>query len=276
MVLRYQYDFLPKGIISRLTVKMHRFVLNPEMEWITGVLFERDHTAVLVELLANGSVIELRARGPERQALPSVIASDLDALNESFKDLHDKVDKLIPCNCSHCRTASPLEFFTQESLLRRKENNRLKVECPHSYDDVDVLELLDGIRVDSLPVWAQTEPHVATLAPLRIFLASSAELSEDRDDFCLYFRQQNNQLRIKGVYFEIVRWENFLDAMSETRLQDEYNKAIRDYDIFFCLFFTKMASLLKNNSLLHTSISKIMVDLMFTHSLKILKPGQEI
>ena len=27
--------------------------------------------------------------------------------------------------------------------------------------------------------------------------------------------------------------------MSETRLQDEYNKAIRDCDIFVCLFFTK-------------------------------------
>jgi hypothetical protein len=38
---------------------------------------------------------------------------------------------------------------------------------------------------------------------------------------------------------EIVRWENFLDAMSETRLQDEYNKAICDCDIFICLFFTK-------------------------------------
>jgi internalin A len=38
---------------------------------------------------------------------------------------------------------------------------------------------------------------------------------------------------------EIVRWEDFLDAMSETRLQDEYNKAIRDCDIFVCLFFTK-------------------------------------
>src|SRR5262249_44858750 len=34
-------------------------------------------------------------------------------------------------------------------------------------------------------------------------------------------------------------WENFLDAMSETRLQDEYNKAVQDCDIFVSLFFTK-------------------------------------
>jgi hypothetical protein len=113
------------------------------------------------------------------------------------------------------------------------------VECPSSYEDVDVLELLDGIRVDKLPGWANKEPAAAPPRTIRIFLASSAELREDRDAFDLYLRQQNDQLRKKGVYLEIVRWENFLDAMSETRLQDEYNRAIRDCDIFVCLFFTK-------------------------------------
>ena len=99
LVLRYRYDFLPKGMISRLTVRLHRFVRDPEMAWVTGVLFARETTKVLAEVLANGSEIELRARGPERKALLSVIAADLDALNDSFQGLRDKVDKRIPCNC---------------------------------------------------------------------------------------------------------------------------------------------------------------------------------
>ena len=239
LVLRYRYEFLPKGIISRLTVRLHRFVRNPELAWVTGVLFERDSTAVLVELLANGSEIELRARGPERKALLSVVAADLDALNESFQGLRDRVDKRIPCNCKLCRAAAVPEFFAQRNLLRRKEDRRLRVECPASYEDVDVLELLDGIRVDKLPGWASEAQPATPVRTIRIFLASSAELREDRDAFDLYFRQQNDQLRKEGFYLEIVRWENFLDAMSETRLQDEYNKAIRDCDIFVCLFFTK-------------------------------------
>src|SRR5262249_28588646 len=151
----------------------------------------------------------------------------------------DKVDKHVPCNCKRCRTAPVPEFFAQRHLLRRKEDNRLKVECPRSYEDVDVLELLDGIRVDKLPGWANEEQRATPRSLMRIFLASSAELREDRDAFDLYFRQQNDQLRKKGGYLEIVRWESFLDAMSDTRLQDEYNKAIRDCDIFVCLFFTK-------------------------------------
>ena len=238
-MLRYRYDFLPKGVISRLTVRLHRFVRNPEMAWITGVLFERDSTTVLVEVLPSGREIELRGRGPERKALLSVVAADLDALNESFQGLRDKVDKRIPCNCKRCRVAPVPEFFAQKNLLKRKEDNRLKVECPSSYEDVDVLELLDGIRVDKLPGWAKEEKPATSHRTIRIFLASSSELREDRDAFDLYFRQQNDQFLKKGIYLEIIRWENFLDAMSETRLQDEYNKKVRACDIFVSLFFTK-------------------------------------
>ena len=35
-------------------------------------------------------------------------------------------------------------------------------------------------------------------------------------------------------------WEDFLDAVAKTRLQDEYNQAIRECDVFIMLFFTKV------------------------------------
>jgi anti-anti-sigma regulatory factor len=74
---------------------------------------------------------------------------------------------------------------------------------------------------------------------VQIFLASSEELRKDRDEFEIYFRQLNDELLRQNRYLSIRRWENFLDAMSETRLQDEYNKAIRECDIFVSLFSTK-------------------------------------
>lgn len=77
------------------------------------------------------------------------------------------------------------------------------------------------------------------LRKVHIFLASSEELRKDRDEFEIYFRQLNDELLKQNRYLSIHRWENFLDAMSETRLQDEYNKAIRECDIFLSLFSTK-------------------------------------
>lgn len=75
---------------------------------------------------------------------------------------------------------------------------------------------------------------------VRIFIASSSELKEDRDQFRNYISQQNDLLHKKGLYLELVQWEYFLDAISDSRLQSEYNEAIRSCDIVLCLFFTKV------------------------------------
>jgi hypothetical protein len=74
----------------------------------------------------------------------------------------------------------------------------------------------------------------------KIFLASSSELKEDRKEFEILINRKNNDWVQRGVHLELVVWEDFLDAVSKTRLQDEYNKAIRECDIFVMLFSTKV------------------------------------
>jgi len=75
---------------------------------------------------------------------------------------------------------------------------------------------------------------------IRIFIASSSELKEDRIQFELFIGQKNNHLYKKGLRLEVVQWEYFKDSMSATRLQDEYNKSIRESDFVLCLFYTKV------------------------------------
>ena len=74
----------------------------------------------------------------------------------------------------------------------------------------------------------------------KIFLASSAELKADRDQFEIFIGRKNKDWSAKGVFLELVMWEDFIDAMSQTRLQDEYNKAIAECDLFVMLFWTKV------------------------------------
>lgn len=160
LVLRFNYEFLPKGMISRLMVRQHRFVPRPDLGWVTGVLFERDGSQVLVEVSPKGGEIVLRSKGIDRKALLSVIAAELDALNDTFSGLREKVSKLVPCNCKKCCDRKEPEFFDQKRLFQRKKDDMLSVECPSSYENVDVLELLDGIRVNSLPSWAKNEDNL--------------------------------------------------------------------------------------------------------------------
>ena len=74
---------------------------------------------------------------------------------------------------------------------------------------------------------------------IKIFLASSAELKSDRDDLRLFVSVENDRLHEKGVYLKLIQWEYFLDAVSDTRMQNEYNKALRDCDIVLSLFHTR-------------------------------------
>lgn len=78
------------------------------------------------------------------------------------------------------------------------------------------------------------------MAKKKIFLASSSELKDDRVEFENYINRKNKKWHDKGIFLELIIWEDFLDAMSQNRLQGEYDKAIRECDIFVMLFFTKV------------------------------------
>ena len=78
------------------------------------------------------------------------------------------------------------------------------------------------------------------MSTIKIFIASSSELIEDRDQFRGFIADENNVRQRNGMFLELVRWENFLDSISDTRLQNEYNDAIKESDIVLFLFFTKV------------------------------------
>jgi hypothetical protein len=234
-------------------------VLQPDRSWRSGAYFEHGQSELLARVTSPvGQEIELRARGPERKALLSVISSDLNALNASFEGLRDKVRKFVPCICSKCRRSTTPERYEEDRLLKRKQDGRLTVECPDSYEDVSVLELLDGLNLEAMPPWANPAPQQPSAAEdrrsaadagsgshalrtIQIFLASSSELIEDRDAIELHLLRMNHDyMGQQGIKLQIVRWENFLDAMSQTRLQDEYNEKARGCDIFLSLYKTKV------------------------------------
>ncbi|HAC65716.1 MAG TPA: hypothetical protein DCF68_19845 [Cyanothece sp. UBA12306] len=80
---------------------------------------------------------------------------------------------------------------------------------------------------------------------IKIFLASSSELKEDRQQFEIFINRQNKKYIRQDIFLDLVIWEDFLDAMSATRLQDEYNKAIRECDVVISLFKTKVGQYTK-------------------------------
>ncbi len=74
----------------------------------------------------------------------------------------------------------------------------------------------------------------------KIFIASSNELKDDRDDFREFISVQNDFLHRKGIYLELIQWEYFNDSIVPDGKQNEYNSALKTCDMFVSLFYTKV------------------------------------
>ena len=243
LALRYKYEFLPKGLISRLIVRQNDLVKQPSLAWRNGALFEKEQSELLVEIGPRGNEVILQASGPSKKKLMAIISNELDTLNKSFHGLPEKVSKWIPCTCLDCQGRSNPEIYDYSHLLKKKEHGHQHIECPFKFAQVNINDLLDGIDTtrdrQAKEKALGSSSTVKKERTIKIFLASSSELKTDRDEYDLYFRRRNDSLRKQGVYLEIIRWEYFLDAMTERGLQDEYNKAICNCDIFVSLFWSK-------------------------------------
>lgn len=75
---------------------------------------------------------------------------------------------------------------------------------------------------------------------VRIFLASSAELDNDKKELEIFFSQKNKDLHSSRIYLELTTWKDFISAIREGRTKDEYNRYIRSSDISIFLFHTKL------------------------------------
>lgn len=67
---------------------------------------------------------------------------------------------------------------------------------------------------------------------IRIFIASSEELYDDRNVISLFIEQLNEIYESKGLQFKVVRWENLNPAYEGVRKQSEYNDKVRNSQLF--------------------------------------------
>ena len=109
-------------------VRQHRFVKQLDRSWARGAFFEYDGAQALVQEAASGNEIEFRARGLEHKALLSVLTSDLEGINHTFQGLRDRVDKLVPCICTVCRTTTDPDMYRQAELVERKSKNKMTID----------------------------------------------------------------------------------------------------------------------------------------------------
>jgi len=142
-----RYKFMPKGILSRLIVKMHQDIYQNNY-WRYGVLLKYENTYALIREKYFESKITVILSGDNKKDFLAVIRKNLLEINKDFQRL--KVEEMIQCNCEECRL-SQKPFFYSYNLLRRCEAKGLtKIMCNNSLTEVFVSSLVTDISRDKL------------------------------------------------------------------------------------------------------------------------------
>jgi hypothetical protein len=90
-----------------------------------------------------------------------------------------KVKVLIPCICKECRTTSTPHYYDKASLDKRKDKGIDEIQCDHSYDKVNVKDLLDGVIENAGNSSKPDEKSSAVKK--RIFISYSRHDTEQKD-----------------------------------------------------------------------------------------------
>jgi internalin A len=139
----YHYDFLPAGLITRLIVRMHGFVIQRDGKylcWREGAYFKYARSEARIKVSLFTKIAAVQIKGPERKEFLAKIRSHFDSLHSTIKKIRFK--EKIPCTCTQgCEYRFDYNF-----LLKCEEKQKKTQTCQVSIEEVNIAELLDGIE----------------------------------------------------------------------------------------------------------------------------------
>ena len=143
--MHYKYDFMPKGIVTRLIVRIHRYIKDQSTVWQRGAVFEfKEKSKAEVRELFRDQEIHIKSKGPNRRALMTLITEEINAINATFDfDEERPVKQMIPCNCPTCIQDDKPHFFQKSNLDKAREKKVIHLQCMNSFENVSILSLME-------------------------------------------------------------------------------------------------------------------------------------
>ncbi len=142
MNFQFRQQSIPPGIPTWFIARSHRFSIG--IHWRNGAVFadgpERRHLA-LIETHPSSRSLRLAVRGPSPHNFLALLIDGLELTLARYPGL--EVERTVPCP-GHQNRPCPHQF-DYEYLQRAFSKDRLQVECPESFEDVSISQLLLGI-----------------------------------------------------------------------------------------------------------------------------------
>jgi internalin A len=139
LVLRYEYEFMPKGLVTRLIVALHHRIAAQMLVWRTGAVFERDSSRAEVIEDYSRRRITVRAKGPDARGLVAIVDDRLEDIHRSFPRL--KYERQLSCSCPVCQQSEQPGSYSL-TVLKRFAQAGHKIQCQDSFELVEAAALI--------------------------------------------------------------------------------------------------------------------------------------
>lgn len=235
--LEYKFEFMPRGIVNQISAELSRYIHKYEV-WNNAVNLAYDNNNTKSQIIEDSynRKLSIVSKGIDARGINILIMNSMRNIIDSYKGVKEEI--YVKCPCHVCQQLEKPSTFLYSKLLEwsLKRNDGI-VTCNESGETLKISELLYSVGFSNtsnkknMPLMNKT---------ITIFLASSEELENDRREFEIFINRENKELNEKGIFLRLEIWEDFIDKMSKTRLQDEYNTAVINSDVFLSLFWTKV------------------------------------
>lgn len=220
----FRYNFMPKGILARLIVKLNSDIYGDKY-WRYGVILESEGTFAIIKEKYFESKITIELNGPNKREYLFLIRKTINQIHLDFNKL--SVTEMVPCNCSSCGSSMEPHFYNFNLLKRYELEEIPKIRCEISLEEVSVFELTSDIAKRSFNqekiVFCENR-NAELLNRLRI---EKTSFFPERDSSSVFIKIKTNP-----DYFGLRDRDFLLDSEIQKIRNKHHNYFILDYYCF--------------------------------------------
>jgi internalin A len=138
----FRYNFMPKGILARLIVKLNSDIYKDKY-WRYGVILESEGTFAIIKEKYFENKITIELSGPNKREFLFLIRKTINEIHRDFNKL--AVTEMVPCNCQSCSSSLDPHFYDFDLLRRYESKDISKIRCDISLQEVPVFDLTSDI-----------------------------------------------------------------------------------------------------------------------------------
>ncbi|WP_223599830.1 COR domain-containing protein [Chryseobacterium sp. GVT01B] len=189
---RVKFNFMPKGLMSRLICKLFYLLGGSNNYWKNGAVLNYEMSKALVITNNILKVLDITVIGVQKRDLLTLIRTELSKIYSDFNLVENQdIYEEIPCNCEHCQKSEPY-FFRYNVLRKFIEKDKFFIDCHKSAISVEISKILNLYR--------STKPEEKLIYKLLTSISQlqglSAAINNDEDSRNVFI---SNQLSYQGI-----------------------------------------------------------------------------